>query len=394
MANVQKYTAAAAGHLVAHYERRMVRDPQSGKMEYIKFGNQDIDPSRSHLNYNLAPHRDGGQIAFIRQRTTEARTLKRDDVNVMCSWVVTLPRTDEYGEERSYTEHEIMGFFREAYRTLADRYGEKNVVSAYVHMDETTPHMHFAFVPVIEDKKRGGEKVSAKDVLTRQDLKTLHVDLQKRMDERFGDGFFPVLNGNTVGGNRTIAELKIEKAASDLSVIDTELFRTQQKLDETKEAIEQAERKLRDQNAAADRHLEGKRQELQKAYEGLERVKSDIVALNGEKTALTASVGVLEAKEAALRGQIADATDELDILNEAIKEKNTEGARRMGAAEWKEHILQRRTEAKIERKENLLAKFAQFLIDRLPEVKKLWEKFQADHDRQRTKPKEKGHSER
>jgi hypothetical protein len=307
----------------------------------------------------------------------------------MCSWVVTLPRTDEYGEERSYTEHEIMGFFREAYRMLADRYGEKNVVSAYVHMDETTPHMHFAFVPVIEDKKRGGEKVSAKDVLTRQDLKTLHVDLQKRMDERFGDGFFPVLNGNTVGGNRTIAELKIEKAASDLSVIDTELFRTQQKLEETKEAIEQAEKEMVARSAAETRRLETKRQELQKAYEGIEKVKADMIALNGEKTALTASVGALEAKEAELRGQIADATDELDILNEAIKEKNAEGARRMGTAEWKEHILQRKNEAKIERKENLLAKFAQFLIDRFPEIRKLWEKFQADHDRQRNKPKEK-----
>ena len=57
----------------------------------MKFGNQDIDPQKTHLNYNLAPRRGVEQIDFIRQRTTEARTLKRDDVNVMCSWVVTLP---------------------------------------------------------------------------------------------------------------------------------------------------------------------------------------------------------------------------------------------------------------------------------------------------------------
>lgn len=52
MANAQKYTRAACGHLAAHYERR-----KDEKGEYIKFGNQDIDPQKTHLNYNLGPRR-------------------------------------------------------------------------------------------------------------------------------------------------------------------------------------------------------------------------------------------------------------------------------------------------------------------------------------------------
>ena len=41
-------------------------------------------------------------------------------------------------------------FFQEVYRFLIDRYGVRNVISAYVHMDEVgnTPHMHFSFIPV------------------------------------------------------------------------------------------------------------------------------------------------------------------------------------------------------------------------------------------------------
>lgn len=70
MANAQKYTRAACGHLAAHYERR-----KDEKGEYAKFGNQDIDPQKTHLNYNLCPRRGLEQIDFIRQRTTEARTL-------------------------------------------------------------------------------------------------------------------------------------------------------------------------------------------------------------------------------------------------------------------------------------------------------------------------------
>lgn len=64
MANAQKYTRAACGHLAAHYERK-----KDEKGKYVKFGNQDIDPQKTHLNYNLAPRRGVEQIDFIRQRT-------------------------------------------------------------------------------------------------------------------------------------------------------------------------------------------------------------------------------------------------------------------------------------------------------------------------------------
>ena len=132
MANAQKYTRAACGHLAAHYERR-----KDEKGEYVKFGNQDIDPQKTHLNYNLAPRRGVEQIDFIRQRTTEARTLKRDDVNVMCSWVVTLPEYRHHNQNLHVSpdkEQVERLFFERTYRFLCDRYGEQNVISAYVHM--------------------------------------------------------------------------------------------------------------------------------------------------------------------------------------------------------------------------------------------------------------------
>ncbi|MHB0802310.1 plasmid recombination protein [Bacillus thuringiensis] len=52
-------------------------------------------------------------------------------------------------------------------------------MSANVHNDETRLHMHFAFMPVVWDEKKQREKVSAKEVLTRKDLKTFHQDLDK-----------------------------------------------------------------------------------------------------------------------------------------------------------------------------------------------------------------------
>ena len=117
MANAQKYTRAACGHLAAHYERR-----KDEKGEYVKFGNQDIDPQKTHLNYNLAPRRGLEQIDFIRQRTTEARTLKRDDVNVMCSWVVTLPEYRHHNQSLHVSpdkEQVERLFFERSYRFSA-----------------------------------------------------------------------------------------------------------------------------------------------------------------------------------------------------------------------------------------------------------------------------------
>ena len=66
-----------------------------------------------------------------------------------------------------------------------------------------TPHMHFAFVPVTEDKKRGGEKVSAKEVITKNDLKTFHTDLERYLDS-FRDWHFEVVNEATKDGTRRL----------------------------------------------------------------------------------------------------------------------------------------------------------------------------------------------
>ena len=62
----------------------------------------------------------------------------------------------------------------------------KNVVGAFVHMDECTPHSYFSLVPVVPDEKRGGERVSAHDCVTRKDLKTFHTELSKHIEQALG----------------------------------------------------------------------------------------------------------------------------------------------------------------------------------------------------------------
>ncbi len=212
MANVKKTTKGKVANLTRHFERHK---QENG--EYIKFKNQEIDVSKSHLNYNLAVHQKLPQLEFIKKRTSEVYCLNREDVNIMCNWVVTKPK-DVRAEEQEL-------FFKETYKFLENRYGKDNVISSYVHLDETTPHLHFAFVPVIYDKKKDKNKVSAKEVVNRVDLKTFHNDLNNYLAISLGRRV-SVLNDATKDGNKSIEQLKresIEKMQKEVNKLNLNL---------------------------------------------------------------------------------------------------------------------------------------------------------------------------
>lgn len=120
MAHVAKYQASALGNMTAHYERRPERERG--------YRRDNIDPERMHLNYNLAPDRGMAQVEFIQERidSLELKRAPRKDAVRMCDCVLTLP--ESFDPARSDE------FFAAGYGFLAARYGEENVVSAYVCM--------------------------------------------------------------------------------------------------------------------------------------------------------------------------------------------------------------------------------------------------------------------
>lgn len=213
MAHVQKYPKSAIGHMCNHYGR----SEDMEKSGYIIRGNENIDASKTHLNYNLAEKEQSlPQIDFIHKRLSEVKVQNRKDVNVLCDWVITAPKDLPPNEYRK--------FFEESYQFLNMKYGKENVVSAYVHMDETTPHLHYAFIPVkhgFKENKKNPDisteyyKVSAKEVLTRYELKAFHPNLQKHLEKALGHEV-RILNDATKEGNRSIQELKRQSATERL----------------------------------------------------------------------------------------------------------------------------------------------------------------------------------
>lgn len=188
MAHAQKFHRSSIVGLAIHYERR------AG----CELANKDIDINRSQYDYNLAQSMQPLRPEeFISKRLNEVKHINRKDIVVMVDWIVTLPK--------NLTEDDEQKFFESVFNFMKQEYGQDNIVSAWVHKDEKTPHIHVGFVPVIIDNNI--EKLNCKKLITRTHLKNFHTRLTDYIEPLLG--YRPeILNGATINGNRTIKELK------------------------------------------------------------------------------------------------------------------------------------------------------------------------------------------
>ena len=139
--------------------------------------NPDIDNEKSHLNYDLINGKN--QIDYkekidqiISENITSKKAIRKDAVR-LSEFLITSDR--DFFEGISSEEQER--YFETAYEFLAERYGEKNLIYASVHLDEKTPHMHVGFVPVTEDGR-----LSAKDFFgQKKQLVSLQDDFNAHM---------------------------------------------------------------------------------------------------------------------------------------------------------------------------------------------------------------------
>ena len=140
-----KYKGPEIGHIEAHNERT--------KEKYAS--NPDIDTGRSHLNFHLVtPERK--YRAEAEKQIAEAGCRTRSDSVRMVEVLVTASPEFFKGKKQA----EVKAYFTEALKFIEEHQPKDTIISAVVHMDEKTPHMHLCFVPLTEDKR-----LSAKDIV-------------------------------------------------------------------------------------------------------------------------------------------------------------------------------------------------------------------------------------
>lgn len=127
--------------------------------------NKDIDPARTHLNYYIKKNNYTYTKEFdkLRKEQNLAGHLRENSI-IMCQMIFTSDQEffDRIGEA------ETKRYFEESYKFICNykNLGEKNIISAVVHLDEGTPHLHLIFVPVVHTKDKDGndvEKICARD---------------------------------------------------------------------------------------------------------------------------------------------------------------------------------------------------------------------------------------
>ena len=113
--------------------------------ENYEASNPQIDNARTKDNYHIIG-RCCSYTEFINRRIDELNlpTKPRKDAVLMASFVI-----GSDGEFfKSLTQERQEDFFAECTRYFADKYGEENIISAIVHVDETTPHLHLNLMPI------------------------------------------------------------------------------------------------------------------------------------------------------------------------------------------------------------------------------------------------------
>lgn len=281
--NCEKFTRNQSGNILVHCNRS---DPNR------TYKNQEIHHNRTFLNYNLAPkHENMTDFEFMKNRCESLKILKRNNVNWLVSWVVTIPA--------DYTGSQEL-FFKEVYNFFEKKYGKENVVSSYVHLDETSPHMHFCFVPVIYDEKKQTYKVNAKVCINKVELQKIHPEMQEYLEEKLQTKV-NILNGATKEGNKTVEQLKNEEKIKQKAI--TELIKNPS--EEIKKAvIENIPEEQKE--SIVEEEIETVKEELKRDPEFIKICKNKAMYESEKIEELEAEIEDLQGKKDYIKESIAD----------------------------------------------------------------------------------------
>ena len=218
-----KFTGGNVGGLQKHNQR-----------ENKNYGNENIDISKSHLNYDLQNQEHIKYSSKVKEIIKENRVSDKAVRKDAIVYVDTVVGSDKEFFNKLSPE-DTRRFFEQSYEYLQKKVGEKNVVSAVVHMDETkgvggSPHMHFSFVPMNEDGT-----LSAKKKINRNFLREVQDEFPRYLKERG----FDIERGmeNSTRKHLEPLEFKKQELKKDIEKAKQEQERFKEKYSNFKESI-------------------------------------------------------------------------------------------------------------------------------------------------------------
>ena len=191
---------------------------------------------------------DGTYTEFINKRITELNLTPRKDAVVMNSFVVGADRASFDG----LSKLSQYNFFSDCAKFFEESYGTENVISAVIHVDESTPHMHLNLVPITPDGR-----LCSKQLFDKPQLQQLQTDFYEEVGKRWG--------------------LRRGKEGSQKKHLSTAEFKA-------KKIIEQAEAVREENQVYADALTEAKSGKIQKKRG---KLQEQVIALTADNVDLS-----------------------------------------------------------------------------------------------------------
>lgn len=137
-----------------------------------------IDPTRTYLNHDLVNHSNADIKDLVFDRINEVSMQVGENIrkrkDAVIAYSVYLAYTHGAEEENQFSVEE---WEEASVRWLQNYFGEENVVSAMVHLDESSPHIHATVVPITPDLR-----LCAKDFTGgREAMSALHQSYGREM---------------------------------------------------------------------------------------------------------------------------------------------------------------------------------------------------------------------
>lgn len=257
--------------------------------ENNNYENEDIDHSKTYLNYDLvnANKQNFNNLIDekIEQNYTGKRKIRTDAIKHIDGLI-----TSDNDFFDNQTPEDTKQFFEYAKEFLEQEYGKDNLLYATVHMDEKTPHMHYGVVPITDDGR-----LSAKEVVGNKKALTA---FQDRFNEYVNQRGYDLERGQS----RQVTNAKHDQVS-----------RYKQKTEYHKQEYERESQKLS--------HIQQKSNKLIEEYQkSLETLKKP---LNVQYEHETEKVGGLFNKEIQETGNVVISQEDFNTFQKQIEAAQT-----------------------------------------------------------------------
>lgn len=321
-------------------EHQRRRSEQAEKYA-MKMGN--YDPTRKHLNFEIAP---GGKIRpidtsrSIPERMADilsSRGIKdpnegliepkfRTVVNIIFGGSRERMRELAFGTQqvdfekgadnaRIKRKSDIERWAKDVYSFVSGRYGEQNIAAFIVHLDEQNPHVHCTLLPIKDGRFAYKEIFAGKDKFEYSErMKQLHTDFFAEVNTKWGMSRGSSIS-ETGARHRTTEEYR-RMLSEECTTIEENIGRHQKVLSELQSDIRLAERRVKGLTTMVE-NLEKSKAEKEAQ---LLAAEAELKANKGDAAQLAAQIQALQKELHGIDKQLADKQEKLQTADRQLSD--------------------------------------------------------------------------